>query len=214
MKIFNGKFVPQKRAILKLVYKVKYLLFREPFPKNKNGAIYLNLGCGPASSQEFINIDAVPSAKTHLSADIQHLPMFKRNSVDLIYASHVIEHIPRGQLHEMFAEWFRILKPGGVLRFGVPHFDRLVEAYQESGHDVDTIVNQLLGQDGQYDDHHSIWNELFATKLLVQTGFENVEPWDPAKVDHHTFIDKTSRVLEVQGKLFPISLNLQAKKPH
>lgn len=212
MKMLKGKFVPQKQAILRAFYRAKYVFFREQFPKNSDGKTYLNLGCGPASSSEFINIDASPSAKTHILTDIQNLPMFKSNSVDLIYASHVIEHIPRGNLHNTLAEWFRVLKPGGILRFGVPHFDRLIEAYHASGNDVEVIVSQLLGQDGLYDDHHTIWNEAFAIKVLTQAGFTNVEAWDPASIDHHTFMDKTNRVLEVGEKKIPISLNLQATK--
>lgn len=212
MRLLKGKFVQQKQALLRSLYTVRYFFFRPSFPVNSDGKVYLNLGCGPSTSSEFVNIDAVPQSHTHYVADIQHLFMFPSNSVDLIYASHVIEHIPRSELDATLKEWLRVLVPGGILRFGVPDFDQLIKAYQQSDRDIDSIVNQLMGQGAPYDDHHSIWNREYAEHLLKRVGFSDVRKWSPETVKHHLFFDKTGRELEINGEFIPISLNLEAMK--
>lgn len=210
--MFTGKFVKTKSALKQFWYRLKYLFFRPAYPRTSDGSVYVNIGCGVNTGPEFINVDAVPQAKTHIIADARRLPMFANNSVDLIYASHVIEHFPRSQVKSTLAEWLRILKPGGVLRFGVPDFDQLIRIYQKSGNDIDSIVNQLMGQDGEWDDHHTIWNRAYAEKILKEVGYAHVRAWDYTKADHHDFTDKTSRMYEAGGEKIPFSLNLEAVK--
>lgn len=213
MGFLTGKFVKEKETVKQAFWRLKYTFTRPAYPKNADGKVYVNIGCGVNTGPEFINVDAVPQAKTHIIADAARLPMFADNSVDMVYASHVIEHFPRGAVSGALKEWFRILKPGGVLRFGVPDFDQLIKMYQKSGNDIDAIVNQLMGQDGEYDDHHSIWNEAYAKKLLASVGFGEVRSWNPATADHHSFSDKTEREYDIAGEKIPFSLNLEAVKP-
>lgn len=209
---FRLRLIRFKLFLLRLFWRLKYSFFREKLPRNKDGKVYLNVGSGANTSPEFINIDAIPFPKTHLVADIQNLSTFPSESVDMIYASHVLEHIPRGKLEQTLLEWNRVLKRGGVLRFGVPDFDSLIAIYKESGNNVEKIVSQLMGEDGEYDDHHTIWNRSFAEKVLRKTGFGEVREWDPKTADRHAFNDKTSRFYEEGGKSIAISLNLEAVK--
>ena len=104
MSILPGKFVGLKQAVKRLYWRLKFYVAPEPLPKNPDGKVYLNLGCGSSTSSEFINIDAVPLGRTHYLSDVRDLSRFPDNSVDLIYASHVIEHLPRTDLPAAFAE--------------------------------------------------------------------------------------------------------------
>ena len=144
------------------------------FPINKDGKRYVNLGCGVNTSKEFINVDTIPLPHIHHINNIQKLFMFPNNSVDFIYASHAMEHIPRSKLVKSLKDWYRVLKPGGVLRFGVPNFDKLIEVYQASERNVDSIINQLMGSEGEHDDHHTIWNLEYAKTILKETGFKEI----------------------------------------
>jgi len=206
------RLIALKLYLLGVLWRVKYSMFRETMPKNKDGKVYLNLGCGDRSGPEFINMDAVSFAHTHIVGNILDLRRFPSQSVDLIYASHVMEHIPRNRLEATLREWNRVLKLGGILRFGVPDFDGLIEIYRRSGNNTESIVNQLLGQDGEYDDHHTIWNRAYADQVLSRAGFSHVRPWDPKTVDNHGFKDKTSRVFTDATGTVLISLNLEAVK--
>lgn len=217
MKILNMQKARKALSALKIwllrrYYPVRRILIPPTFPKNKDGKVYVNLGCGVNTSGEYINVDAVAFPHTHYLSTIENLHMFPDNSIDLLYASHVIEHIPRGQLKAAFDEWYRVLKVGGIFRFGVPDFDKLIEVYQLSGHKVDSIVNQLLGQDAPYDDHHTLWNFQYAEELLNEAGFKDIKIWDYRNVENRNFNDKTSRIIEVGGRKILISLNIEAKK--
>jgi SAM-dependent methyltransferase len=194
-------------------WRLKYRFWRESFPQPLDGQVRLNLGSGDCTSSEFINIDARPFRRSHLIADIQYLPMFADNSVDLIYASHVVEHIPRSQLLSALKEWCRILKPGGVFRFGVPDFDSLIEIYKLSNKRTDSIINQLMGQEGEYDRHYTIWNESFASDWLRRAGFKgSIRRWNPDEAPNHSFIDKCNRQFKEGDRVILISLNLEVTK--
>ncbi|MBI5138654.1 MAG: methyltransferase domain-containing protein [Candidatus Vogelbacteria bacterium] len=204
MRKIKSRLIEFKFYCLRLLWRVKFTFFREKLPKNTDGKVYLNLGCGVNTSQEFINIDAFPFAKTHLVRNIQDLTIFPSNSVDMIYASHVIEHIPRNSLTKTLSEWCRVLKTGGVLRFGVPDLDKLIDYYNTHEKDVESIINQLLGQDADYDRHCTIWNSKFAEKILKEAGFSGIPRfWDVNTTEHHNFNDKSNR---------NISLNLEISK--
>jgi predicted SAM-dependent methyltransferase len=45
---------------------------------------------------------------------------FRNGTFDLVYASHVLEHIPWYHVEATLREWTRILKPGGQLELWVP----------------------------------------------------------------------------------------------
>lgn len=193
-----------KLRLYRLLWRFKFYFFREKIPKNDDGKVYLNLGCGVNTSSEFINIDAFPFHKTHMVLDIQSLSIFPSNSVDMIYASHIIEHIPRNNLKKTLMEWHRVLKTGGVLRFGVPDLDKLIDFYNAHGKETESIVDQLLGQDRDYDRHCTIWNFNYAKKILKQAGFSGTPRfWDVEMDEHHKFRDKSNR---------DISLNLEVVK--
>ncbi len=209
-----NKIIVLKRRAVRPLWRLKYAISRPEMPTNADGKVYINIGSGNYTSPEFINIDAVPFRHTHIVGDIIDLSDFPSNSADMIYASHVIEHIPRGELVASFKEWHRVLKPGGFLRFGVPDFDRLVEIYNASNKMPESIEGQLLGQ-GQsgYDDHHTIWNFEYAQRILHAAGFKGeIRRWNANNAPHHSFTDKSNRVTNVGGKVIPISLNIEAFK--
>ncbi len=201
-----------KNFLLEIYWYVRRTLFPPQFPKNADGKVYVNLGSAGKTSAEFINIDQRTLPKVHYIADVTDLHMFPDNSVDMIYACHLVEHIPRSRLVQTMKEWRRALKPGGIFRFAVPNFDALVEVYTRNGNDVPTIENQLMGQDAPYDNHCTAWNTKYAEKVLHEAGFTSVRPWDPTTAEHHTFNDKATRTMTADGKAILISLNIEAIK--
>lgn len=52
--------------------------------------------------------------------DIADLKQFADRSVDEIYASHVLEHVPQGAVPPTLAGLYRVLKKGGRLMIAVP----------------------------------------------------------------------------------------------
>ena len=56
---------------------------------------------------------------------------FPSDSVDIIYHSHVLEHLDRPVARQFLAETRRVLKPGGICRIVVPDFEYLCRTYVE-----------------------------------------------------------------------------------
>jgi len=201
-----------KIKMLYFYWAIKRYFIAPKFPVNKDGKVLVNLGCGVNTSKEFINVDTIPLPHIHHINNIQELFMFPDNSVDLLYASHVVEHIPRNELRKTLKDWRRVLKKGGILKIGVPDFDKLIEAYRLSGNNVDLIVNQVMGNIGDYNDHHSLWNFKYAKQLLEEAGFGDIRKWDYQNTNHHDFNDKTSRIMKIDNTDILISLNIEATK--
>ena len=88
--------------------------------------IKINLGCGWRNfGKDWHHVDG--GDYDHLdSRDIINLP-FKDNSVDLIYASHVIEYFDRVEIIEVLNKWKSKLKSGGTLRLAVPNFKTMAK---------------------------------------------------------------------------------------
>ncbi len=181
-------------------------------PTNKEGKVFLNVGCGFDSGPEFINVDVLPLPHIHYVRNISDLSMFPNESVDLLYASHVFEHIPRPNLDSTLKEWRRVLKRGGTLRLSVPDFDNLVTAYINEGRQVDLVRDNVLGQEPPYDNHYTLWNEAKMNEVLEGAGFTNIRRWIPETAAHHSFKDRSSRKIKAGDSEVLVSLNVEADK--
>ena len=63
-------------------------------------------------------------------------------TVDVVYSSHMIEHLDRQEAVSFLAECLRVLKPGGVLRLAAPDLRWSILEYMEKGR-ADEFVAQL-----------------------------------------------------------------------
>lgn len=189
------------------------LVKRPPLPANVDGEIYLHLGCGPVNHPNFINVDMQPYPHVHYLQRIDRLHRFQDQSVDLIYACHCLEHFPHAALQAVLQEWFRLLKPSGILRLSVPDFDQIVAMYQHAGGDSACIVKPLMGgQNNPLDFHYNAFSEPMLRRELLAAGFRDVRRWDPGSTPLTTFNDWSNRKLMVQNTEFPVSLNIEAQR--
>lgn len=120
------------------------------------------------------------------SDEYQSMPI-ESGSVDVLYASHFLEHIPAGQPRlDVFNEAWRVLRPSGVFEFLVPltgWTERCPGA--EGGHRLRTRwkgTHRLVADPRTYADptHVSAW--WFPQSLLYFTGSE--KPDEPAFADY------------------------------
>lgn len=188
--------------------------FRRPhFPELANQEINLHLGCGSVNHPKFINIDGLPFPHVHYIRPINDLSPFRDNSVNLIYASHCLEHFPYAKVPKVLAEWFRVLKNGGILRLSVPDFDLILDIYRDNANDINTIIGILMGgQDYDFNFHMTVLNRSSIESLLKSTGFKLVQEWQPGSCELTTFDDWSARQILINDKYYPVSLNIQAMK--
>jgi predicted SAM-dependent methyltransferase len=189
------------------------VLARPPLPQLEDATVKIHLGCGSIDHPDFINIDGLPAPHVHYIRAIDNLTLFKDNSVDLVYASHCLEHFPHHQISKVLAEWFRVLKQGGILRLSVPDFDLLLKIYQENNNDLNTILTSLMGvQNYKFNFHMTVFNQSTLDTFLKSTGFRKIREWSPDSSELKKFQDCASLKLQVNGKDYPVSLNLEAVK--
>lgn len=195
----------------KIIKHIRLVLIPKKYPVNSDNKIYIHLGCGEINSPEFINVDSRPFSHIHHISNVTKLHFFKDGFADLIYASHILEHLAMSELETVLSEWKRVLKRGGLLRLGVPNFDTILKIYSDNNNSIELIWRPLMGgQDYPENFHFSVFNKEYLSDLLLKVGFSKVQEWDPQKVDHRNFDDWTSIKYEVNKKEYKVSLNIEA----
>ena len=86
---------------------------------------YLNLGCGSRYHPDWINIDIVPHGPEVIQHDLSRGIPLPDASCDVVYHTAVLEHMRRSDAAAFLAECYRVLKPGGIVRVGVPDLERI-----------------------------------------------------------------------------------------
>jgi SAM-dependent methyltransferase len=61
------------------------------------------------------------------------------DSAEVVYSSHMIEHLDRGRAHAFLLEARRVLRPGGLIRLAAPDLSLLASEYSATG-DADVFV--------------------------------------------------------------------------
>ena len=63
-------------------------------------------------------------------------------SLEVVYSSHVLEHLDPFDTDRFLREIYRSLEPGGIIRLAVPDLKRRIESYMRSG-DADAFMRSL-----------------------------------------------------------------------
>jgi predicted SAM-dependent methyltransferase len=174
----------------------------------------LHLGCGTKQIPGFVHVDVEGYPHVDLREQVSALKFAQDNSVELIYASHVLEHFGRHEVDQVLREWFRVLREGGVLRLAVPDFEAIVLRYQET-RDLNELLGLVCGgQRGEYDFHKMIFDEKSLRERLRLVGFSSVSRYDWRKTEHSWLDDYSQAYLphmdKESGRL--MSLNVEAVK--
>lgn len=173
----------------------------------------LHLGCGNVRIPNYCNIDIQPTTAAELIFDVRKLP-FVKNSVDEIYACHVLEHFTRNEWYDIIKHWYEILKPNGVLRIAVPDFEAVCKEYIENGVLENLFGLVIGGQRNSYDQHGMIFDFKYLEPRLRTIGFRKVERYDWKTTEHAEIDDYSQAYLPHLQKDTgrPMSLNIKATK--
>ena len=179
-------------------------------------SIKINLGCGWRDfGKDWIHIDG--GDYPHLdSKDIFNLP-YKNNSIDLIYASHVIEYFSREEIIPILLKWKDKLKPGGIVRLAVPNFEVMSRLYQEGKYSLDRFLGPLYGKMEMGDKtiyHKTTYDYNSLSAILHHIEFNDIRKWDFTKTEHSMHDDHSQAFLPHMDKEngIHVRLNIQCKK--
>lgn len=141
-------------------------------------------------------------------------------SVDVLYSSHMLEHLDRNEADMFLKEAFRVLRPSGIIRIAVPDIKKQVQRYNESD-DADAFIEAthlcaprprslaqrlrllLVGTRN----HQWMYDGNSLSRLLQKHGFVKTEvmPSGQTKIRGHEPLDLQERASE--------SVYVEAEKP-
>lgn len=155
-----------------------------------NGAVRLNLGAGDTQLDGYASIDR-KNGKEVFPLDCPD------ESVEEIYASHILEHFKHGEVSDVLNEWVRKLKPGGRIRIAVPDFKWIAENYLDRK-PINVQGYTMGGQVDGDDIHHAIFDQETLLDIMIAAGLERIGTWTSTNGD---------------SAALPCSLNLQGFRP-
>jgi predicted SAM-dependent methyltransferase len=168
-------------------------------PQPQVAATRLNWGCGPCPTEGWINCDAKDGPGIDLCCDIRDGLPLDDGSVDCIAAIHVLQDLPYADIAAALRELRRVLRPGGVLRLGLPDLDKAIDAYWHNDRcyfyvpdsDARSVAAKLVTQITWYGSVRTPMNYDFVREWLLNAGFRDVRAC-PFGVTRSRFLELAS----------------------
>jgi len=155
---------------------------------------------------KILNIQQKPDVD--FIGDITDLGQFEDNSIEEIYASHVVEHVAQKKVETTLKGIHRVLKDSGKFYVSVPDMDILCKIYLDPKAPpkvkFHTMRMMFGGQVDDFDFHYFGWNFQFMNEFLLKAGFKKIE-----RVKSFSLFKDTSDYAPYGP---PISLNIIAYK--
>ena len=142
----------------------------------------LNWGCGNWVVPGWVNSDQ-KEASGVLSCDIRDGLPFADGTFEYAVSIHALPELALPELMPALQELRRVLRRDGVLRLGLPDFDKAVQAYVHrdreyflvSDDEEQTLSGKLITQLLWYGYSRSLFTFEFSKDLMAQAGFRDIE---------------------------------------
>jgi len=194
---------------------------RSQFGTRIEGRDYLNIGCGRNIHENFVNLDYHWQPGIDLCWDVTKGLPLKDASLKGIFIEHCLEHLAFDAIDLVFSEFWRVLKPEGVLRIVVPDGELYLTRYTEivrrqsfdelpyaSGDRQGVLYSPIMSVNRLFYecDHRFIYDFHVLQLLLTNKGFAQINKASFRQgLDPQLLIDAESRIAE--------SLYVEASKP-
>jgi len=176
------------------------------------------VGCGKRNyGEDWIHVDGEVLKFDHINHHDVYLKDIPENSLDVIYACHLINYFTREEFKGLLYWWWSRLKEGGVIRIATPDFRMMTHLYQEGQIKLEDIIGPIHGlwtlNMGQIS-HLTSYDYEELTELLEGEGFGNVKKYDWRETDHANVDDHSQSYLPKMDKEHGvlISLNIECTK--
>ena len=204
--------------------KKRYLEYEE-------SAIFANFGCGSFSHNKWQNFDYPGLSKYYkailgkpyrdyipidLTRENLEIPL-NDNSVDLIYLSHVFEHLGEGPGIKLFEEFHRILKTNGIVRIAIPFVDRMIFNSsilnkQENIPEIEKVASTTSSVTEAFADAHNLDSheilkiaresnfDVKEIETQLKKKFTNLLEFDPSNPGRHIVYWNELKLIELVKK--------------
>lgn len=139
---------------------------------------HLDIGCGSQPRDGYTGVDLFVEAPGIIKAPMWQLPNGP-NEIDAIFSSHALEHVGKYEIAPTLQEWFRVLRPGGVLELIVPDSRWFCKNWLEK---AEVLAERewehatLFGlQDHAGEFHKSAYTPLLLKIDLIFANFEGIK---------------------------------------
>lgn len=174
----------------------------------------LHLGSGSKHIDGFINIDARQLDGVDDVDDIKTLSKYQENSIELIYAAHVLEHVGRNEYSSVLQRWYDLLSNDGILRLAIPDIEKVFLHY-EKYKDLKQLRGLLWGGQTYPQNYHYMGCDFSTIESdLKKIGFKNIHRYDWRQTEHSHIDDFSQCYLPHMDKEngMLMSLNIEAIK--
>jgi predicted SAM-dependent methyltransferase len=126
----------------------------------------LNLGSEMTRYEGWLNVDFNPICKPDYVADVRNLP-FEDNSIDEIFASHVLEHTALKD--NVLKEWERVLKPNRKIIIAVPDLLQSIALYRAGMFGLEYFLMTIYGgKEMGLDEKSHTHYQVFTSDMLLE----------------------------------------------
>ena len=136
----------------------------------------LHLGAGTHRPPGWLNVDVLGMAPD-LAWDLRRQLPFPDGAAEAVFLEHVLEHFTLAAGLDLLEECRRVVRPGGIVRVGVPDFGRYLQSYAGDGAFVERLrpgrPTRLLavGEVALGHGHLSVWDAETLELALRESGF-------------------------------------------
>jgi len=110
----------------------------------------IDIGCGTRKVKGTLGVDNVAVAGVDVVADLERGLPFKDNSVDAVYAFHILEHL--NDFLGIMNEIYRVCKPGALVFIKVPHAASTFVTWKDPTHKRGLFIATFAYFDDTYFD--------------------------------------------------------------
>lgn len=196
------------RTFFQRMVQTPYLLIVNSFKHER----FLEIGPGGHRIEGFETLNIVGSSHVDYIWSAERKLPFKTGTFSIVYASHILEHIPWYLAQKTIKEWGRIVTPGGKIEIWLPDGVKICKAFVDAElNDSKDFTNDGWyrfnderdpclwasgrifsygdgkGTKGHFNWHLAVYSYRYLEKLLHEAGFTQVrqlETKDIRGLDH------------------------------
>lgn len=189
------------KSFLKSIY-YKSRTYKNLYQQPKKSFRKLEIGAGNKRIDGFETLDVVGNTNVDYVWDASKPLPFLSNTFDLVYSSHILEHIPWYYTEKVLHEWVRILKFGGQLEIWVPDGLKICKVLMDAEFErIETIPDEWTVKNPQKNPfiwvagrlfwganpgypswHQALFTPRHLKELFINAGLKDVEQLDSSQV--------------------------------